>query len=217
MPYKALIFDMDGTLVDNMDYHKQSWIELFKHHQLDLDYKTFDQKYHKGSLVEIMARLFPNISDRETLREIGSYKEVLYRDLYRPHIQPIAGLETFLTQIHQQNLPMGIATMGDQHNIDFTFEALQMGSYFHSTTGGHEVARGKPHPEIFLTAAQKIGVLPKDCLAFEDTRSGVTAALEAGMDVVGVTTMFDEKTLLELGCIKTIKHYKKINVGFVNN
>ncbi len=217
MPYKALIFDMDGTLVDNMNYHKQSWIELFKHHQLDLDYETFDQKYHKGSLVEIMARLFPHISDRETLREIGSYKEVLYRDLYRPHIQPIAGLESFLTQIHQRNLPMGIATMGDQHNIDFTFEALQIGPYFHSTTGGHEVVRGKPHPEIFLTAAQKIGVDPQDCLAFEDTRSGITAAHQAGMDVVGVTTMFDEKTLLALGCIKTISHYKKINPDFIYN
>ena len=82
MHYKALIFDMDGTLMDNMSYHKQSWIELFNHHKLDLDYDTFDEKYHKGSLVEIMARLFPEISDIETLRKIGSYKEELYRELY---------------------------------------------------------------------------------------------------------------------------------------
>jgi len=212
MRYKALIFDMDGTLVDNMEYHKQSWIELFKHHQLDLDYETFDKQYHRGSLVEIMARLFPHISDRETLREIGSYKEVLYRELYHPHIKPIEGLEVFLNQIQQQDIPMGVATMGDQHNIDFTFEALKIGSYFHSTTGGHEVERGKPHPEIFLTAAQKIAVLPEDCLAFEDTRSGITAALAAGMDVVGVSTMFDKKTRLELGCVKTISLYSELNL-----
>ena len=203
MPYKALIFDMDGTLVDNMDYHKQSWIELFKHHQLDLEYDTFDEKYHKGSLVEIMARLFPHISDRERLREIGSYKEVLYRELYRPHITPIAGLNGFLNQVQQLGLPMGIATMGDQHNIDFTFEALQIGSYFHSTTGGHEVEHGKPHPEIFLTAAQRIGI------------SGVTAAKAAGMDVVGVTTMFDEKTLLELGCVKTLSTYHEMDLNLL--
>ena len=215
MPYKALIFDMDGTLVDNMDYHKQSWIELFKHHQLDLEYDTFDKKYHKGSLVEIMARLFPHISDRERLREIGSYKEVLYRELYRPHITPIAGLNGFLNQVQQLGIPMGIATMGDQHNIDFTFEALQIGSYFHSTTGGHEVEHGKPHPEIFLSAAQRIGVSPSNCLAFEDTRSGVTAALTAGMDVVGVTTMFDEKILLELGCIKTLSTYHEMDLNLL--
>jgi beta-phosphoglucomutase-like phosphatase (HAD superfamily) len=111
---------------------------------------------------------------------------------------------------------MGIATMGDQHNIDFTFEALQIGSYFQSTTGGHEVEHGKPHPEIFLTAAQRIGISPSNCLAFEDTRSGVTAALAAGMDVVGVTTMFDEKTLLELGCIKTLSTYHEMDLNLLS-
>lgn len=68
---KALVFDMDGTLVDNMSYHKQSWIDLFEYHKLDLDYETFDHKYHKGSLVEIMARFFTHISDEEELFRMG--------------------------------------------------------------------------------------------------------------------------------------------------
>ena len=212
MHYKALIFDMDGTLMDNMSYHKQSWIELFKHHKLDLDYDTFDEKYHKGSLVEIMARLFPEISDIETLRKIGSYKEELYRELYRPHVKSISGLILFLENIFEKNIPMGLATMGDQHNINFTFKALNLKDFFHSTTGGHEVKKGKPHPEIFLTAAKKIGVNPSYCLAFEDTLSGILSAKAAGMDVIGVTTMFDEKTLMKMGCKKTINNYKEIKV-----
>lgn len=93
---KALLFDMDGTLVDNMSYHKQSWIDLFETHKLDLDYETFDRKYHKGSLVEIMARLFPHISDEEELFRMGSYKEALYRELYRPHVKALEGLIPFL-------------------------------------------------------------------------------------------------------------------------
>ena len=212
MHYKALIFDMDGTLMDNMSYHKQSWIELFKHHKLDLDYNTFDEKYHKGSLVEIMARLFPEISDIETLRKIGSYKEELYRELYRPHVKSISGLKLFLEKIFQKNISMGLATMGDQHNIDFTFKALNLTNFFHSTTGGHEVKKGKPHPEIFLAAAEKIGVNPSDCLAFEDTLSGILSAKAAGMDVIGVTTMFDEKTLMKMGCKRTINNYKEIKL-----
>ena len=212
MHYKALIFDMDGTLMDNMSYHKKSWIELFKHHKLDLDYDTFDEKYHKGSLVEIMARLFPEISDIETLRKIGSYKEELYRELYRPHVKSISGLILFLEKIFEKNIPMGLATMGDQHNIDFTFKALNLKDFFHSTTGGHEVKKGKPHPEIFLTAAEKIGVNPSDCLAFEDTLSGILSAKAAGMDVIGVTTMFDEKTLMKMGCKRTINSYKEIKL-----
>ena len=207
MHYKALIFDMDGTLMDNMPYHKQSWIELFKYYKLELNYDTFDKKYHKGSLVEIMARLFPETSDIETLRKIGSYKEELYRELYRPHVKSIPGLMLFLEKIFQKNIPMGLATMGDQHNIDFTFKALDLKNFFHSTTGGHEVKKGKPHPEIFLTAAEKISVDPSDCLAFEDTASGILSAKAAGMNVIGLTTMFDKKTLIKMGCKRAIDNY----------
>jgi len=213
MPYpKALIFDMDGTLVDNMEYHKQSWIELFKFHQLDLDYTTFDNQYHKGSLVEIMARLFPDIEDHKELFRIGSYKEELYRELYRPNVKAIDGLHPFLNLQQERKIPMGIATMGDQHNIDFIFDALKLETYFHSTTGGHQVTNGKPHPEIFLTAAQKLEVAPEDCLVFEDTRSGITAARAAKMQVIGLTTMFDQKTLLELGCVQAVDDYSQINI-----
>jgi beta-phosphoglucomutase family hydrolase len=208
---KALIFDMDGTLVDNMSYHKQSWMDLFEFHQLDLDYATFDQKYHKGSLVEIMARLFPHISDRDELFRIGSYKEELYRKLYRPHVQAIGGLHDFLDQQKERKIPMGVATMGDQHNIDFIFETLSLEMYFHSTTGGHQVEHGKPHPEIFLTAAQKLEMDPQDCLVFEDTRSGILSAQAAGMQVVGVSTSFDPKTLLELGCVQAIDDFNEMD------
>ena len=208
---KALIFDMDGTLVDNMEYHKQSWIELFKYNKLDLDYTTFDNKYHKGSLVEIMARLFPHIEDKKELFSIGSYKEELYRELYRHHVKAIDGLHPFLKLQQEKKIPMGIATMGDQQNIDFIFKALKLETYFHSTTGGHQVTKGKPHPEIFLTASQKLEVAPEDCLVFEDTRSGVIAACAAGMQVIGLTTMFDQKTLLELGCVQAVDDYNEID------
>jgi phosphoglycolate phosphatase-like HAD superfamily hydrolase len=81
---KALVFDMDGTLVDNMSYHKQSWIDLFGYHKLDLDYKTFDRKYHKGSLVEIMARLFPHISDEKNFFAWGAIRSSVSRSLPTP-------------------------------------------------------------------------------------------------------------------------------------
>ena len=102
--------------------------------------------------------------------------------------------------------------MGDQQKIDLTFKALNLTNFFHSTTGGHEVKKGKPHPEIFLAAAEKIGVNSSDCLAFEDTLSGILSAKAAGMDVIGVTTMFDEKTLMKMGCKRTINSYKEIKL-----
>lgn len=209
---KALLFDMDGTLVDNMDYHKQSWIDFFALHQLDLTYDRFDSYYHKGSLVEIMGRLFPHITDQKKLSEIGAYKEQRYRELYASNVASISGLEAFLNQAVKDKIPMGVATMGDQYNIDFIFDALQLHPYFHSTTGGHEVTQGKPHPEIFLTAAQKLKVSPESCLVFEDTRSGIAAAHAAGMTVVGVATMFSKSELLELGCCAAIANYKELSI-----
>ncbi len=208
---KAVIFDMDGTLVDNMDYHKQSWVALFKELNLDLTYDTFEHKYHKGSLVEIMGRLLPDVSDPIELRRIGRKKEALYREMYHPYVTAISGAVSFIQYLHAKKIPIGLATMGDQPNIDFIFERLAMGAFFHSTTGGHEITHGKPHPEIFITAAEKLGVPPKDCIVFEDTRSGVTAARAAGMEVIGITTMFDEKTLLELGCRQAIADYVQLD------
>ena len=204
---------MDGTLVDNMDYHQQSWIEFFAFHHINMSYETFDSKYHKGSLIEIMARLFPTVNSKEELQKIGSYKEVLYRKLYHPNVKAIDGLIPFLKQLSKKGIPMGLATMGGQDNIDFIFESLQLHSYFHSTTGGHEVIKGKPHPDIFLTAARKLGVTPTDCLVFEDTHSGIESAKAAGMEVVGVSTMFDRKTLLNFGCIEVIQTYNEFGIN----
>ena len=204
---------MDGTLVDNMDYHQQSWIEFFAFHHINMSYETFDSKYHKGSLIEIMARLFPTVNSKEELQKIGSYKEVLYRKSYHPNVKAIDGLIPFLKQLSKKGIPMGLATMGGQDNIDFIFESLQLHSYFNSTTGGHEVIKGKPHPDIFLTAARKLGVNPTDCLVFEDTHSGIESAKAAGMEVVGVSTMLDRKTLLNFGCIEVIQTYNEFGIN----
>ena len=159
-----------------------------------------------------MARLFPTVNSKEELQKIGSYKEVLYRKSYHPNVKAIDGLIPFLKQLSKKGIPMGLATMGGQDNIDFIFESLQLHSYFHSTTGGHEVLKGKPHPDIFLTAARKLGVNPKDCLVFEDTHSGIESAKACGMEVVGVSTMFERKTLLNFGCIEVIETYDELGL-----
>ena len=189
---------MDGTLVDNMHFHHIAWMEFIAAKKLNIDAKTFEEDYHKGTLIEVMARFFPHLKSEEELRNLGDEKEALFREIYRPHIKPIAGLFPFLDQLNQKKVPIGLATMGDQNNIAMTLGKLSIGHYFHSTTGGDEVVKGKPHPEIFLKAAQKIGIAPNDCLAFEDSQTGITAAQKAGMKVVGVATQFSLEKLLDL-------------------
>ena len=205
--YQALIFDMDGTLVDSMPYHDQSWAVFLQEHQLNIDPETFDRDYHKGTLVEVMARLFPVISTEAELRAIGQRKEALYRELYKPHLETLPGVPDFLAALQKQNIPVGLATMGDQANIDFTLDGLGIRTFFDATTGGDQVTNGKPHPEIFMETARKLHVDPAQCLAFEDTQSGIESALAAGMEVVGVATQFSAEKLLALGCVHAIEDY----------
>ena len=205
--YQALIFDMDGTLVDSMPYHDQSWVIFLQEYQLNIDPETFDRDYHKGTLVEVMARLFPSITTEAELRAIGQRKEALFRELYKPHLETLPGVTDFLAALQKQNIPVGLATMGDQANIDFTLDGLGISDFFDATTGGDQVTKGKPHPEIFLETARKLHADPAQCLAFEDTQSGIESAIAAGMDVVGVATQFPAEKLLTLGCINAIEDY----------
>ena len=107
---------------------------------------------------------------------------------------------------------MGLATMGDQNNIDFTLDKIQISHFFEATTGGHQVKKGKPDPEIFLMTAKKLGIPPEQCLAFEDTRSGIQSAQAAGMQVVGVATQFTRDELIqELNCLLAITDFSEIS------
>ena len=209
-PAKAYIFDMDGTLTDNMHFHHQAWMKFIEIKKLGIDAESFERDYHKGTLIEVMARFFPQLTTEKELREVGNEKEALYRNTYGHLLQPLKGLHPFLDALRAKNTPLGLATMGDQNNLEMTLQQLKITSYFHSTTGGDQVKKGKPHPEIFLTAAKKLGVAPKDCLAFEDTASGIKAAKAAGMQVVGIATQFSKEKLLALGCIASFKHYDTI-------
>ena len=207
--YNALIFDMDGTLTDNMHYHHLAWMKFIEKKGLEIDAETFERDYHKGTLIEVMAHFFPHLTTEEDLREVGNEKEALYRNTYGHLLQPLPGLHAFFKGLEAKNLPIGLATMGDQNNLEMTLKQLKIASCFHSTTGGDQVEKGKPHPEIFLTAAKKLGVAPEYCLAFEDTSSGIQAAQAAGMDVVGVATQFSLEKLLALGCVSGINDYEK--------
>lgn len=208
---KAILFDMDGTLVDNMHFHHIAWMQFIEEKKLNIDAETFERDYHKGTLIEVMARFFPHLKTEAALRKVGNEKEALFREIYRPNIKPINGLLQFLDRLKEKNIPIGLATMGDQNNINMTLTELGILDYFHSTTGGHEIEKGKPQPDIFLKAAHKIGIAPKDCLAFEDTQSGINSARAAGMKVVGVATQFSKTQLLALGCCMAIEDYRLID------
>jgi HAD superfamily hydrolase (TIGR01509 family) len=196
---KAIIFDMDGTLVDNIPFHREAWLAFLKKQGIHLHQDEFHAQNH-GNIDEMMRRFFPHIHDKQMLYDLGQEKESTYRELYRPHIREVHGLSFFLQQMKANGIIGLLATMGDPPNIDFTLDSLGIRSYFSFTTGGHEVAKGKPDPEIFLLSMQKGGLRPEECLVIEDSQGGILAAKRAGIQVVGISTSESKETLLSLGC-----------------
>jgi beta-phosphoglucomutase len=140
-------------------------------------------------------------------------KEAVYRSLYAPHLKPVAGAIDFLAQARQHHVPIALATSADQPNIDFILDGLGIASAFDAVVGAEDVERGKPHPEMFLTAAAQLGVEPGGCLVFEDSRAGLEAARRAGMVTIALATTHSVDELRELpGVVSVVEGFTALDV-----
>lgn len=182
-------------MVDNTPFHKKAWIEFGKRHSINLT----DDEYHKkisGKRNDaIFPVLFGKIIEGEEFREFEEKKESIYRELYSPYLKEVDGLSQFLYKLSDLGLKLGVATTSFEKNRIFILGTLNLHNLFAAVVGGEHAKHGKPHPEIYLMAAEKLGVEPTNCLAFEDTPSGIAAAKSAGMTVVGVLTAHSKEEL----------------------
>ncbi len=182
---EAVIFDMDGTLVDNMDFHRQTWLEWARREGLNKSEDEILANTH-GIILEIVQRLFPHVQNEAELRALGERKEALYREIYKPHLKLLPGLAAWLNWLRDKDIPLAVATAGDRTNLAFTLDGLSIRDYFRATITSENVTHGKPHPEVFLLAAQALNSAPEKCLIFEDSPVGAEAARRAGMKCIVV-------------------------------
>lgn len=209
---KAVIFDMDGTLVNNIPYHEKSWISFLNLNGINISPEIFSPQNH-GTIDEMITRFFGNELSAEDLKSLGQNKEQTYRDLYKNDLKEISGLTGFLKDLKQKNIKIGLATMGDLPNIDFILDGLNIKNCFDEITGGHEVSKGKPDSEIFLKSLEKLNLKPEECLVFEDSLGGIQSALNAFVKVIGITTSHSEKELLDFGCVKAIDDFENVDLN----
>lgn len=185
----AFIFDLNGTMVNDMPYHTQAWFNLLNN---DLGGNfTFDQVKPQmyGKNQEVLVRMFG--AERFTAEEmdkIAIAKEMKYQQEFKPHLQLLPGLHDFLEKAYRAGIPMGIGTAAIPINIDFVLDNLHIRHYFKSIVSADDVTFSKPNPETFLKVAEQLGVPPTDCLVFEDVPKGAETALNAGMTAVIITT-----------------------------
>lgn len=184
---RAAVFDMDGTLVDNMHVHRDAWRRFLERKGLPFDEEQY-LRNNTGTITEIIPRFFPQATDPAEAYRLGMEKEAVYREVYRGHVVPLPGLVAFLDTLRSAGIRIALATAADRGNIDFTLDELGIRDRFDALVGAEDVQRGKPHPDVYLRAAERLAVEPRHCLAFEDTPAGIRAALGAGMRVVGIAT-----------------------------
>jgi len=190
----AFIFDMDGTLLDNMGWHDESWLALFIDEGLQADPSGFAGSTAGMKAEEVVRRHFGDSLTDGQVSALMEKKEFLYRTLARQHLKPLRGLMRFLDRSVKLGIKLGIATAASPRNRDLVLDGLALRPYFKALACGHDVKRGKPEPDVFLLAAERLGVPPGSCVVFEDAPVGIEAARRAGMPAVALTTLKPAET-----------------------
>jgi len=167
---KAFIFDLNGTMINDMPYHTKAWQQL-ANNDLGGNF-TWDEvkKQMYGKNEEVLVRMFgPNRFTMDEMKRLSIEKEKRYQQVYRPHLALLPGLNEFLQNAFQTGIPMAIATAAIPFNVDFVLDNLNIRHYFKAIVSADDVALSKPNPETFLKAAGLIDAAPASCIVIEDT------------------------------------------------
>jgi HAD superfamily hydrolase (TIGR01509 family) len=185
---KAFLFDLNGTMVDDMDFHIRAWYDILNSLGAGLSMAEVKKECY-GKNDELLERIFPGRFSVEEMTNMSYEKERAYQKAFRPVLKLINGLDVFLEKAAQKNIPMAIGSAAIMFNIDFVLDGLSLRPYFTKIVSAEDVAISKPDPETYFKCADSLGVAYKNCIVFEDAPKGVEAAQNAGMQAVVLTTM----------------------------
>jgi beta-phosphoglucomutase family hydrolase len=183
----ALLFDLDGTLIDSMPHHHTAWEEWHRRRALPFDGDTFFAATAGRANAEILREMLPGASDEDHLA-MADEKEALYREIATHGLQMIPGFEALRAHARAHGMKLAICTASTPENMALAFGRFQLDAQVDTVVSPADGVRGKPHPDIFLEAARRLGVAPADCIVFEDAPLGIEAARRAGMRAVALTT-----------------------------
>jgi HAD superfamily hydrolase (TIGR01509 family) len=207
---EALIFDMDGTMVDSLPWHGKAWVEYGRRNGIEIDQAEFIGRTNGRTAHECACELMGREVSEAESAEITHQKESIYRELFAAEFREIAGFTDFARSAAERGLKIAVGTAGDRHNIAFTMSRLRFEPPPMAIVGGDEGLPGKPQPAIFLEAARRLGVSPAACIVFEDAPFGIEAARRGGMMAVAVCTTHTASELAGPHVIAAVRDYNEL-------
>lgn len=204
--YKALLFDLNGTMIDDMPYHIRAWHRILNELGAGISLERVKAECY-GKNHELLERIFPGRFSEEEKTHMSLEKEEEYQKVFKPELRLIKGLHGFLHEAHDAGIKIAIGSAAITYNVDFVVDGVNIRHYIDTVVSADHVDESKPHPETFLKCAEAVSVDPKDCLVFEDAPKGAESALNAGMDCIVITTLHKPEEF---------STYKNV-IGFISN
>lgn len=211
----AVIFDMDGVIVDNGGFHQKAWEQFSRRYNLPFSEDKFKNDYFGRTNNEVLPEMFGKDLSEKEIKQLADEKEEIYRDIYRPHLKPVPGLVDLLKELKKENIPVGVATSAPPENVKFVIDGLKIGDYIQTVVNDSMVSNGKPAPDIYLEAAARLNSDPENCVVFEDSMSGTKSAFDAGAKVVAVTTTLPAEK--HKYAHRIVNNFESVSVQFIRD
>jgi beta-phosphoglucomutase len=210
----GLIFDMDGVVIDSNPFHKIAWGKFLRNRGVTCDDQLFDDVLSGRTGPTSLRMLFGDDLAEEKLNiyleEVDSNYQKILREA--EEVRPIAGVHAFLDQITRNGYRLALATSAPVLNIELGLQRLNLENTFESIVGKVDVMHGKPHPEVYLTTLERLGLPPECCIVFEDSRAGIQSARNAGIQVVGIASGHSKEELLEEGVSMAVDDFVDLDL-----
>ncbi|OXA74901.1 haloacid dehalogenase superfamily, subfamily IA, variant 3 with third motif having DD or ED [Flavobacterium aquidurense] len=213
MKQHCVIFDMDGVICHTNPHHAKAFEAFFDKYQIRHSEQEFEEHMYGKHNGYIMTHFFKRPITGEELIKLEDEKEGMFREVYKDKVETIPFYLDFLSELRSRGFKTAVATSAPRANLDLIANVLKLDEKMDSMMSSEDVKQHKPNPEVYLKSAERVGVSPSDCVVFEDSFSGVTAGLNAGMKVVGVLSSHTKEQLPP--CDFYINDYSEVDVDKV--
>lgn len=210
----GVIFDMDGVLVDSGAAHHESWQVVARRHGIDVSAERFNQTFGRPSRDIIRIVWGADVTD-EQIDEIDGEKEAAYRDLVRGNIPLMPGCRDVLASLKDAGYALAVGTSGPPENVDLVLADGGIGDFFAARVHGFDIEHGKPAPDCFLLAAERLGQTPAQCVVIEDAPVGVQAGVAAGMRVIALVGTHPADPLRDAGALRVVERLGDVTPALI--